>query len=96
MMTYILCSRVAGCSTAPPSLASLCGLPTCVLVLPPAGDIGREQLSEAVIGYNDLERAKVSTGGAAARTATATLPFACSWAHGTDMLLCWRVACHVS
>lgn len=27
--------------------------------MPPAGDIGREQLSEAVIGYNDLERAKV-------------------------------------
>lgn len=27
--------------------------------IPTAGDIGREQLSEAVIGYNDLERAKV-------------------------------------
>jgi hypothetical protein len=31
---------------------------TVVLILSP-GDIGREQLSEAVIGYNDLERAKV-------------------------------------
>jgi hypothetical protein len=29
-----------------------------------AGDIGREQLSEAVIGYTDIERAKVGLGGA--------------------------------
>lgn len=31
----------------------------CVCVVLRAGDIGREQLSEAVIGYNDIEHAKV-------------------------------------
>lgn len=86
MMTYILCSRMA---------LFHCPSITCVIVwstrlcavLLTAGDIGREQLSEAVIGYNDLERAKVSTWGTAARTATATLLFPCSWARVT--VTCW-------
>lgn len=44
-------------------LLRLCGQPGlvtfCCVVCLCAGDIGREQLSEAVIGYNDVEHAKV-------------------------------------